>query len=243
MSATSVSPPYELYEVEAAAVRSITPRLKRVTINAAHVPGLCADLPGQWLKVFIRGGDDQRLTGRAYTVRRYDPHTRMVDIDFVLHGDEGRISAWAAHLRPGEKFEVSAPHTKSGVKLDTGATHFILLGDETGLPAISAILESLPANTQVTAIVEIENAAEQQLIATKAQLSLRWLVRQPTAPTALAEAFETIMMSPTCVLFVAAESSAVAAVRGRLKRAPEVAPTSIYASGYWKKGKADHKDS
>ncbi|MGC8383232.1 siderophore-interacting protein [Pseudomonas aeruginosa] len=58
---------------------------------------------------------------RTYTIRALRREAGEVDIDFVLHGETGPASRWAAHARPGERLVMSAPDGEySG---DPGATN------------------------------------------------------------------------------------------------------------------------
>ena len=233
-----VQAPYALYDVTVLAAELVTPHLKRLTIDAAHVPNLKRDLPGQWLKVFVQDAEGRRLPGRAYTVRRLHGDGR-IEVDFVLHGDEGRISAWAARASVGEPFEVSAPHPRGGFAVDAGTTHYLLAADETGFPAVAAILEALPADATATVMVEVVDASEQQPVSTHARLALRWLHRG-AGPSTLADAVRALDLPAGIAAFVAAESGQVSAIRSWLKAR---GTTRLDASGYWKRGEADHRDA
>lgn len=234
-----VQPPYPLYDVTVTAAELITPHLKRLTVDARNVPGLKRDLPGQWLKVFVQDADGLRLPGRAYTVRRLLGGDG-IEIDMVLHGDEGRISAWAARASAGATIEVSAPHSRSGFTVDPAATQYLLAADETGFPAIAAILEALPAHAAATVLVEVADAGEQQPVSTRANLTVRWLHRGPGQPI-LAETVCALSLPANCHVFVAGESGQVSAIRSWLKAKGSTA--RLDASGYWKRGEADHRDA
>jgi NADPH-dependent ferric siderophore reductase len=45
---------------------------------------------------------------------------------------------------------------------------YLLIGDETAIPAIARRLDELPAGRKVLAVIEIANAAEQQPLALQA---------------------------------------------------------------------------
>src|SRR5271155_4595161 len=87
-------PPYRLFRVNTERVQLVTPHMKRITIDGSCLPAFRAGLPAQWLKVFVPTGDEQNVPGRAYTVRRFDPVSKKLDLDFVLHGGNGPVSAW-----------------------------------------------------------------------------------------------------------------------------------------------------
>ena len=80
---------------------------------------------------------------RNFTVRRFDPAQATIDVDIYLHGDLGRASAWARRAKAGDPVGYAGPRTHW--EPDPDAAWALLAADETGLPALLAILESLPA--------------------------------------------------------------------------------------------------
>jgi NADPH-dependent ferric siderophore reductase len=135
-------------------IQPVTPHMQRITIDGRCLSNLRPGLPAQWFKVFGPAHAGQRSSGRAYTVRRFDPETGLLDIDFALHGDDGPISACAERAQVGDEFEISDIHPRSGFSVQPATSHYVLLGDETGLPAIGAILEALPAYAQAQVFAE-----------------------------------------------------------------------------------------
>lgn len=243
---SSQRPPYPLHTVTIRHARLVTPHMKRITIDGSRLSGLQAALPAQWLKVFVALQDGQRSSGRAYTVRRFDPVTLELDIDFVLHGDNGPVSAWAERAEVGDAFEISDVHPRSGVSIEPDKKHYLLFGDETALPAIGAILEALPAHVKAQVFVEVTNAAEYQELTSPALLSVTWLHREDDTPalsTAL-EAAARAMDIPahTTAIWAAAESTQIVGLRKLLLKERGVDRTCLHAAGYWKRGEVDHRD-
>jgi NADPH-dependent ferric siderophore reductase len=171
-------PPYSLFRVTAERVELVTPHMKRITIDGSCLPAFRAGLPAQWLKVFVPAGDGPAVPGRAYTIRRSDPASKKLDLEFVLHGDNGPVSAWVARVKPGESFEISAAHPRSGFAFQSSTERYLLFGDETALPAIGGILEALPAHTRADVFVEVDDIGEEQTIETAVAVNLTWLHRR-----------------------------------------------------------------
>ncbi len=165
-------PPYSLFRVTAERVELVTPHMKRITIDGSCLPAFRVGLPAQWLKVFVPTGEGQASMGRAYTVRRFDPVSKKLDLDFVLHGDNGPASAWAARAKPGDAFEISDTHPRSGFAVQSSTEHYLLFGDESALPAIGGILEALPAHARADVFVEVDDPGEEQTIETEAAINL-----------------------------------------------------------------------
>lgn len=242
---SSESSPYQLHSVTVTRCQQLAPHMKRITIDGSCLSTLRPGLPAQWFKLFVPRANGQRSSGRAYTVRRFDRATHELDIDLFLHGDNGSVSAWAERAQVGDGFEISDVHPRSGFPIDPATEHYLLFGDETALPAIGAILEALPAHAKAQVFAEVANPAERQALTSPAALSVNWLFREDdaqassmpleTAATALDVAEEA------AVIWVAAESAQVAAIR-RLMKARSVNRTRLNATGYWKRGEADHRD-
>ena len=62
---------------------------------------------GDWWETYQAIPEDRRPALRNYTVRRFDPAALELDVDFVLHGDDGPASAWALRAAPGDVIGVS----------------------------------------------------------------------------------------------------------------------------------------
>ena len=175
--------------------------------------------------------------GRDYTPRSFDKKKRELVIDFVLH--EGGVAAeWAAGAKPGDLLGIGGPRASFVVR--EGFDYYLLIGDETALPAIGRRIEELPAEARIIAFVEIADPAERQTFATAAALDVTWIER--SAGAALVEAVkDATLPSGQGYIFVAGESDMSSALReyfvGRRHD-----PEWIKAAGYWRRGEADFYD-
>lgn len=113
--------------------------------------------------------------GRDYTPRYFDPQSGELSIDFVLHGD-GVASSWAAQAQPGDDLKIGGPRGSFLVADDYD--HYVLLGDETALPAIGRWLEAMPADMHAEVYIEIADAAERQELLSAADADIYWLERK-----------------------------------------------------------------
>ncbi len=239
-------PPYALFPVVVQHVEQVTPHMKRITVDGRGLPDFSPRLPAQWLKVFVSTADRRSIVGRAYTIRRFDPVSRSLHLDFVLHGDNGPVSAWAARAKVGDPLEVSAVHPRSGFAIQLSVPRYLLLGDETALPAIAGILEALPARTRADVFIEVADGSEEQTLQSAATVDLTWLHRKSSgqnAPGNLERAAESVgQPGENTAIWAAAESSIVKSIRRHALLAWRVDRKLLRAAGYWKKGKSDHKD-
>jgi NADPH-dependent ferric siderophore reductase len=219
--------------------------MKRIVVDGSVLPAWRAGLPAQWLKVFVPAVDGRESSGRAYTVRWLDPSTRELALDFVLHGDGGAVSAWAARARAGDRFQISDPHPRSGFAIDPAITRYLLLGDETALPAIGAIVEALPPHASADVFVEVAHGDERQEFHAAAEVRVTWVARDAARP-ALRGLLEAVQALPApaagTLVWMAAESALVKRLRETALARWGVDGTRLYAAGYWKHGVGDHRD-
>ncbi|WP_311060022.1 siderophore-interacting protein [Pseudomonas aeruginosa] len=173
---------------EIARVRTLAPD-QRVKLLFPAADGSLSQLPatGDWRRQVRSLEARRRPPMRTYTIRALRREAGEVDIDFVLHGETGPASRWAAHARPGERLVMSAPDGEySG---DPGGyewrppkdiRHILLIGDETALPAIAGILEELADRDQrptVQAFIEIPRESDRLDLRCAPETQLNWLAR------------------------------------------------------------------
>jgi NADPH-dependent ferric siderophore reductase len=116
-----------------------------------------------------------RPVGAYYTVRRWDAARREVTMLTVRHGDEGPASAWVDRATPGDPVALWGPRTAYHPPRATD--WHLLVADETGLPAVAAILESLPAGAVARLFAEVADATERQELPASPGVDVTWLYR------------------------------------------------------------------
>ncbi|RZQ60375.1 siderophore-interacting protein [Amycolatopsis suaedae] len=173
---------------------------------------------------------------RSYTVRYHDAKSGELAIDFVHHGDEGLAGPWAAALRPGDEFLILGPGGAYAPREDVD--WHLLAGDESALPAIAASLEQLPAGAPGHALILVEDAGEEQALATKGDVQVTWLHRSAGAD--LAAAVRALEFPPgTVQAFVHGEAGFVRELRRHLLDERGVSRDLLSISGYWRRGATD----
>ncbi|WP_344677546.1 siderophore-interacting protein [Saccharopolyspora taberi] len=146
-----------------------------------------------WYPRWLAMPDEVRPTIRTYTVREHRPETAELDIDFVLHGTEdghgGPVSSWAATTGPGDTIALLGPDRPGtgrmwGVEWCPPATsrRLLLAGDETAVPAVAAIVESLPPDARGIVCVEVPASGDEQTWDVPDGVEVRWLVRSGAVP-------------------------------------------------------------
>ncbi|GAB3938768.1 siderophore-interacting protein [Micromonospora vulcania] len=242
---------------EVVANRPLTPHLRRITLTGAELDRFAYEGPDQLARVFLAptpGADlhlpdseqwwtavqampaEVRPVVRNYTVRRLDADRRELDIDFVLHGDGGPASAWARTAARGDQVGVLSDGAEYAPPADTDWQ--LLIGDETGMPAVTAAIEALPPQARAIALIEVGSAEHEIEVRTPAGVTLTWLHRGGTpagsSDVVIRTLRELALPAGTPYAFVAGESSMVTTVRRHLCTDRGIAKARVYFCGYWK---------
>ncbi len=172
-----------------------------------------------WYSTWRTMPDDERYPLRTYTIRAVRPAAAEVDVDVVLHGVEpgktftrgcglaellgcvckanvGPAVRWCSAARPGDPIVLIGPNAlyqgpATGIewKPPADARSYLLAGDETAVPAICSILESLPQDAQAQAFLEVPTEYDELDVRVPAGVQVHWLPRsrgagQPDLPPA-----------------------------------------------------------
>ena len=240
--------------------RRLTPHMRRVTFSGSNLHafdttehlhvGLLLPPPGAsrdgWLRLLGNGRASVRDAGckpvnRKYTIRAIDPAAGLIDIDFVLHEDGGPGGAWAESAEAGDLLGVLGP----GGRGLAAADWYLIAGDETALPAIGRMMETMPDTAKGYVIVEIADRAEQQPLRMPPGMSFRWLHRNgaPAGTTRLLlEAIRSAPVPPDGsrpFVWVGAEFAAAQAIREHLCRHAGISRADQLVVGYWRLGRSD----
>lgn len=117
------------------------------------------------------GTEADLIATRYYTIRRIDACAGWLDIDFALHACAGPGSHFACAAKPGDVCGLSGP-CGLGIKK---ADRYLLVGDETALPAIARIAEGLPCNVTGRIILLADPALYGMAIAKPAGIHVEWI--------------------------------------------------------------------
>jgi len=219
-------------------VEKITPGMLRIQLAGEDLADFVSLAPDDHIKVMVPGAGEE-MERRDYTPRRYDAHTRTLVLDFAIH-EAGPATQWALGARVGDSLEIGGPRGSAIVSADI--ENWLLIGDETALPAIGRRIEEAEAGTHITAIAAVVDAAEHQAFQTRAKLDMHWAYRplaKATDPSALMNILRSIDLLPGTFVWIAAEASVTRALRFHLVEERGYPLSWIKASGYWVKGKAD----
>lgn len=195
--------------------------------------------PDDHVKLFL---PDQagELVARDYTPRMFDRERCTLAIDFVLH-DAGPATAWARAAEPGDTLLIGGPRGSNVVADDFD--WYLLLGDETAIPAIARRLEELRDGVPVFAGMMIGQKSDAVAVRERAGCSVSWLVRGARGTDSDGEQLKTFVDKLSLppgdgYVWIAAEADAARDVRSHMEEVHDHPPEWIKASGYWHAGAA-----
>jgi NADPH-dependent ferric siderophore reductase len=216
----------------------ITPRLRRIVATGELEDWDPAE-PGAHFKVFVPQPGAGEPAMRTYTVRDFKPGA--LTIDFALHGD-GPATSWAQAAETGAEFQISGM-ARSGFAPDPASEWFVFLADHAALPAVAAILESLPAGLETLVIVELHDPQDALQLESEAELEIRWLT-EAGAPgeQLIAAARELTLPDGGGEVWVGCEAGQMRQVRSHMLGALQVGPRCLHTRAYWKQHVSNHSD-
>jgi NADPH-dependent ferric siderophore reductase len=192
-----------------------------------------------------RMATEDRPVGAYYTVRRWLPERGELDIIVVLHGDEGEGSAWAQRASRGDPVALWGPRT--AFEPPEGTDGYLLVADETGLPAVGAILEALAPGTPVDVFVELAGPEDRLDLPTAADARVTWFSRDGAPPGTTGHLQDAVrraaIRGSSPYAWGGAESHVVTAVRKHLRRERGFERAAVSMTGYWRLGGPDPDDN
>ncbi|MBB3228361.1 NADPH-dependent ferric siderophore reductase [Luteibacter sp. Sphag1AF] len=229
-------------------VVDLTPHMRRITLEGRDLAGFTSASPDDHVKLFFPVADGSLnppaftpegpvypegvhpSPARDYTPRRFDAAAGELDIDFVLHG-EGPASTWAEKAQPGDLLGVGGPRGSLLIAADFDT--YVMVGDETALPAIGRWLEELPATAHAIVIADITATGEKQALTTSPRIDVRWIHGDQPSQS-VENALRELSPPGDTFWWVATESKRARALRQYLVEERGIDKDWVKATGYWK---------
>ena len=240
-------------------IERLTPRMVKVTLADADLEGLTIEHPAASVRLLLPSPgahelvmpswngnefllpDGQRPMIRTFTPYRNDPEALELDLEIVVHGS-GVASEWADTAQPRDLAAISGPGR--GYVIDRDAPAFLLAGDETAIPAVSQLLEALPAETPVLVQIEVAHPDARLALPDHPRATVEWcdLPRGASPGDALVTAVRGADLAPGTRVWVAGEAAAVQRIRRHLFEDRGLPRGQASVRGYWKHGRSGGDD-
>ncbi|MBE1162152.1 siderophore-interacting protein [Dyella acidiphila] len=247
--------------IEVLSVKRITPHMQRIVFGGDELRGFVNAAPDDHVKLIFPNAHGELVFPalgpngpeyppgalpspmRDYTPRDYDAQRNELIVDFVIHGD-GPASTWAEQAKPGQRIGIGGPRGSFITAEDFD--YYVLVGDETALPAIGRRLDDIHATARVKVLAEIPLLADRQPLGSQAQFSVHWLERDGVdgaSSDLLERALRELPEWPGDTFYwIAAESRRARTMRKYLAEERGVPKEWIRATGYWQADGTDDEE-
>lgn len=240
-----------------AATSWFTPSLRRVSLHTGDLSAFADSMfTDRYVKlIFPKPGvvypdqiDVRALRGtyrpedlpvvRTYTALHPDIEAGTMDIDFVVHGDEGVAGPWAAGTSAGEVLLANGPG--GAYRPDPTAEWHLLVGDESAVPAIGAALEALPTDSVAQVVLLVESADHEPELRLPSHSEITF-VHRDGSDGQLEDAVRAVHWHDGRVhAFVHGEAEEIMrGVRPYLLKERRLAREQLSVSGYWRRGRTE----
>jgi NADPH-dependent ferric siderophore reductase len=242
-------PPPPLQAVTVENVVRVTPRLVRVTFSGPLAQFEDVQ-PAASLRLLVPTTGELRMpewNGNEYllpdgsrppirTLTPLRPGRGTLDIEIVVHG-AGAVSGWASRASAGQSAAVSGPGR--GYEVPDDGSDFLVVGDESAVPAIGQLLEALPARASASVHIEAVGPEARVDLPRPAE----WHFGGAATPgEAVFAAVQGATIDASTRVWVAGEAAAVQRVRRHLFEERGIARPMTWVRGYWKHGRAGDSD-
>lgn len=244
-------PPPPFAVVTTVARQDLTPRMVRLTLRGDGLRELGPSDPAASIRLVVPSSpasdlviptwngnefllpDGTRPALRTFTPLRIDREAGQLDVEIVNHPG-GAVSRWAAQAQVGSEAAISGPG--NGYEIESDVAMFVLLGDETAIPAMGELLSVLPA-VPIEIHIEVESAEARLNFDAPPHAAVTWHVRgegeRPGfALVKVAQTFENF--DETSRLWAAGEAAAMQAIRNHLFKELGLPRSVATVRGYWK---------
>ncbi|WCD93016.1 siderophore-interacting protein [Microbacterium sp. nov. GSS16] len=222
----------------------LAPSYVRVRLTGAELAGFTSLGADDHMRLFFASEPTESVDElRASPSREYTPLAwgeDWLDVEFAVHGGEGVGTRWAASAPVGSFIGVGGPRGSAVLTGTPGS--WLLVGDETAIPAIRRFAAMISADAPARIVVEVVSDADQVEI--DAPVAVEWLHRGNAPASSSLIAFldslgEADAVGADPFVFIAAEQQIVKPGRALLARWG-VDVSKAVVKGYWKRDEAEH---
>ena len=187
--------PDDLRVLHVTTIEDMAPRLRRIVFRGENLGRYDRDDQLHCRLIFQQRGVDRFLwpmldhrghivwpndaviPTRVYTIRRVDLTRQEITVDFAIHPNAGPATQWALKARAGDVVGILGPAANGPRDADV----YVLAGDETALPGIARIVESLAPDARGVAFIEVDGKSDELPLHCPAGMTISWLHRNGAA--------------------------------------------------------------
>lgn len=219
----------------------ITPHMIRIELESPELEGFTSLGFDDHVKLFFDTGAEKPQM-RDYTPRAFDAEANRLTLDFAIH-DAGPATEWALNAGAGTQLQIGGP--RGSAVIAPVFDWYLLVGDETALPAMGRRVEELPAGVQVITLGAVIDTTEEQVWTSAADYAAHWVHRSAADATDPAPVLDALRSLPLPegrgFIWIAAEASVARAAKEFMLNERQHPREWLKAAGYWVQGEADAK--
>ena len=217
--------------------------MKRITLHGKDLWDFPDGHEGSYVKLSFESAMDSPINGmrenrfcrRTFTVRDFRKEQLELDLDFLLHGDDGPASKWALNAKKNDPLEILGPGPAKIAPRD--ASWYLFVGDMTALPAIAVNLKKLRSDATGIALIEVMSSKDIQTLETPPGVDLRWIINESPlegCSVLLNQLFAVAVEDNHPYAWIAGEFELMRGAKKFLKEKMHLPKNSIYVSCHWK---------
>lgn len=218
------------YDVHFESAEQVTENFMRVRLTSEHFDVQSPIAPADAFKLSLLPRDGANVIKRVFqmralTVRAFDSAT--LDFDVVLH--PGLIKSWLDRVVHGDTITLYG--FRHEWALDETMSHGVFIGDTASLPAIAAIIESLPDHW-TAAVLMAAPPNDRTLLPRRDGVDVHWTDGDSELLPAMRE-----LSRPTtpCNVWIAAEAAVTRDLRRHATSVWNIGRNDLHAAAYWKR--------
>jgi NADPH-dependent ferric siderophore reductase len=222
-----------------AAIGHPAPHMRRIGFTSPDLRDFLSLSFDDHVKLFLPNAEgDDRPVMRDFTPRRFDSERGALVIDFALH-EAGPATSWAASAQIGDTLMIGGPKGSNVVRDDFD--WYLLIGDETAIPAMGRRVEELRPGVPVATFAVIADVGEAQKFESPAALNQFWIPRDGVTDDATllrATLGDYRLPAGDGFVWIAAEAAIARDLRNLIVVERGHPKEWTKASGYWSRGEA-----
>ncbi|TPE47468.1 siderophore-interacting protein [Amaricoccus solimangrovi] len=213
-------------------VSLVTPGMVRVVLEGPELEGFASAGFDDHVKLFLPG--EAEPLRRDYTPRRHDAEAGTLALDFAIH-EAGPATRWAMEAKLGDGLEIGGP--RGSVVVSDSFDWWLMIGDETALPAIGRRVEEAAPGARLLTLVAVTGPEEEQRFDTAGDHRAHWVHRpeeRAADPEPLLDALAKLdWPEGEGFVWIAAEAGVTKALRAHVLDIRGHPKQWLRASGYW----------
>jgi len=168
---------------------ALSERMVRVVLGGDELTGFAIESPASSVRLLLPpAGHDtiemptwtgnqfelasgERAPIRTFTPRAFDAERLELALDVVLH-ERGAATDWVRRADVGDEVAISGPGRSE--ELDPAARSFLLAGDESAIPAIGQLLETIDHDHTVDVHIEISDPGARLELPAHPRATITW---------------------------------------------------------------------